>query len=130
MVRERKMIKTKRHNIFVSADFDNDTFMSTFSVHKNNGSDTNIQSTEHLTLEDFEALEIMIADKIDDFLDMKQRECEECPICGERHTKKINERLQGNMFITKWMCLDCKYENGNYASVWELDENGSQVFGC
>lgn len=56
-----------------------------------------------------------------------------CPICSSTNIKQLEEYLNGNMFITKYICLDCTQieetsNNTIHTSTWEVDENGSQVF--
>lgn len=56
-----------------------------------------------------------------------------CPICGSSNIKELEEYLSGNVFITRYVCLDCtqldtRYNNTIHTSVWEVDENGNQIF--
>lgn len=73
------MIISNKNNVGVSAEFDSGTFMH-FSVvstkHPRSFSlaDSNIQSVENLSFEDFTLLEIMIGQTVSYFLDMKKRE--------------------------------------------------------
>jgi len=67
------------HKVGVSAIFDDGIFDYFKVVSKKNlfihdNSENNIQEKEDLTYEDFIALEIMIAQTINNFLDMKYRE--------------------------------------------------------
>jgi len=67
------------HKVGVSAIFDDGIFDYFKVVSKKNlfihdNSENNIQEKENLTYEDFIALEIMIAQTINNFLDMKYRE--------------------------------------------------------
>ena len=79
--KENPIYKDEEVYIGVSAEFDSGTFMyfSVFSTKypdSYSSSDTNIQSVENLTFEDFDSLEIIIADTTSSFLDIikEQRE--------------------------------------------------------
>lgn len=73
------MIISNKNDIAVSAEFDTGIFMhfnimSTKNKNTILESHTDIQDIEQLTFEDFTALEIMIAETVSRFLDMKHRE--------------------------------------------------------
>lgn len=75
------MIISNKNHVGVTAHFDSGTFqgfgvVSTKYPNSYSTNDTNIQSVESLSFEDFTALEIMISQTVSDFLDMKHRELE------------------------------------------------------
>lgn len=56
-----------------------------------------------------------------------------CPICNSTNIEELEEYLRGSVFITKYVCLDCaqldtKSNNTIHTSIWEVDENGNQIF--
>lgn len=56
-----------------------------------------------------------------------------CPICNSSNIKEIEEYLRGSVFVTKYVCLECvqldtKSNNMIHTSIWEVDENGNQIF--
>lgn len=75
------MVVLGENKIGVSAQFDSGRFMN-FSVFscKNptsyNSMDSNIQSVENLSFEEFTALEAIIANSVDNFIKMKNKQHE------------------------------------------------------
>ena len=75
------MVSDNKKRIVVMADIDFGKFTNNFNVETTDGN--SIQEEYDLTMEDFNSLDIMIADTIGRFLDMKENE-------GKRKLNGIN----------------------------------------